>query len=104
MSILLILFIILILLIILICSHYIQQTLTNKHVANINTPTKTIDDIKNMLQIIDNLFKKHNVTYCIDGGTLLGAVRHQDIIPWDDDADIIVLKNPISTRVSRNDQ
>ena len=55
------------------------------------TSSKTLDKIRSMLKRIDNIFQEHNITYWIDGGTLLGAVRHQDIIPWDDDGDIVVL-------------
>ena len=60
---------------------------------NINTDPKVLDKIRLMLKNIHNLFQKNNLTYWIDGGTLLGAVRHGDVIPWDDDADICIMKN-----------
>ena len=44
------------------------------------------------LETIDKLFNKNDIHYIIAYGTLLGAVRHWDMIPWDDDADIIVLR------------
>lgn len=36
----------------------------------------------------DKICKQYNLEYYMLGGTMLGAVRHQGIIPWDDDADI----------------
>ncbi|MBQ9990097.1 MAG: LicD family protein [Lachnospiraceae bacterium] len=41
-----------------------------------------------VLQVIDEICKRHNIVYFATFGTLLGAVRHGGFIPWDDDIDI----------------
>lgn len=46
-----------------------------------------------MLSEVDRICKKCGIKYNIIAGTLLGAIRHKGYIPWDDDADVALLRD-----------
>lgn len=47
----------------------------------------------NILEEFDRVCKKHNLTWFMHFGSLLGTVRHQGFIPWDDDIDVAMFRD-----------
>lgn len=53
-----------------------------------------------ILEDITSICEKHNIKYVLHYGTLLGAIRHNGYIPWDDDIDIAVPWNDYKRLIS----
>lgn len=43
-----------------------------------------------ILRYFDTLCRKNKIKYTLIGGSLIGAIRHNGMIPWDDDIDVIL--------------
>ncbi len=58
---------------------------------------EAVEELRNIqlsiLQHIDSFCEENNLRFFLSYGTMLGAVRHQGYIPWDDDIDIMMLRD-----------
>lgn len=46
-----------------------------------------------LLKEIHEICVKHNIVYFLAGGSLIGALRHDGFLPWDDDADLYMTRD-----------
>lgn len=57
----------------------------------------TVHDVQvillEMLKDIDKICRDHNIPYWLNAGSALGAYREKGFIPWDDDADIAMMRD-----------
>lgn len=67
-----------------------------KNMASSNKALKTFQagNVK-LLKVFIELCKKNNLTYFLQSGTLLGAIRHGGFVPWDDDTDVAMFRDDI---------
>lgn len=84
---------------------YLRPTLQSlpqtsaKPMSTVELRTLQLTELELLLEF-DRICRKNNIRYSIIGGTLLGAVRHQGFIPWDDDADVALLRSDYELFVS----
>lgn len=60
-----------------------------------DTPVCCATNLYTILRDVTQILEENNLEYFISFGTLLGAVRHGGLIPWDTDMDIIVAEKDI---------
>jgi hypothetical protein len=70
--------------------NYGTQCETKENMTVITNPIIKGNKLREMMYIFHRLCGENQVYYIIAYGTLLGAVRHWGMIPWDDDIDLIV--------------
>ena len=46
-----------------------------------------------VIKYTTEFLEENEIDYCIESGTLIGCVRHEGIIPWDNDLDIMIFKD-----------
>ena len=46
-----------------------------------------------MLDIVDNICRKHNIKYSLCGGSVVGAHLYGTCLPWDDDVDLMMTRD-----------
>lgn len=85
--------IIIIILLIIILITMNQNNSTEYFETEMTTINKT--KLLQCMLAVHELFEKHKIWYIISFGTLLGAVRHRNVIPWDDDIDLIIQHSDI---------
>ena len=57
-----------------------------------------------MLCKLDEVCRKYDITYFLEAGTLIGAVRHKDFVPWDDDIDIYFKRKDFEKFLAHSDE
>ena len=72
-----------------------SKSLKKYHYSNLPSQIQTYlhDTLVQMLKVVLPIFEKNDIRYSLCGGSLLGAVLIQKMLPWDGDVDICILED-----------
>ena len=57
-----------------------------------------------LLKTLDEVCQRYNIKYFVFAGTMLGAIRHKGIIPWDDDVDVVLWREDYNRLIQAADE
>lgn len=60
--------------------------------------------LKEVFKRFIDFLDAHDIPWWTSGGTTLGAIRHRDMIPWDDDIDMLMKKSDIEKLYGYEDE
>lgn len=72
-----------------------EKTIPVTDVSMRRIDEQTAGQMYQLMIEFDSFLKQHHLAYWVTCGTLLGAVRHRGLIPWDDDLDICMYMHDI---------
>ena len=61
---------------------------SNNDFEKYKIPETTKELLLMMMEKMHKILTENNIKYFVEGGSILGAIRHSGIIPWDDDIDL----------------
>ena len=70
----------------------LAQKYANKYNPEGSALRRDQKELLRMLQIVAEICRQNDIRWWLSSGTLLGAARHGGFIPWDDDVDVVMLR------------
>lgn len=61
-----------------------------------NITTAQAKQLYRTMKDVHDILLENNIPYWVTGGSLIGALRHRGIVPWDDDGDICIMKKDVN--------
>ncbi len=72
------------------------EELNRQHDGKLLVSQEQVNGLYQLMKDVHDLFALYNIEYWIQGGTLLGSLRHQGLMWWDDDFDINIKESDLS--------